>query len=195
MNLATIQKLTDKELLEQVELRNKAALIELYKRYSKILYTLIKKITGNEEIASALLEEVFLIIWKKTPILLDEADSPYSMFIALARNRAVDSVRRNRNSLSASSYYDNEYEDKFIIPIISKEIDSIDISTAEKLLPMFKTALNNLTDAQKYVLYLAYYDGLTLEEIAQKLKIPIQTVRSKMKTAIYNLRDNLLSVE
>ena len=56
-------------------------------------------------------------------------------------------------------------------------------------------ALNKLTDAQKYVIYLAYYEGLTQNEIAQKLNIPLPTVKSKIKVALVNLKDHLLKGE
>ncbi len=185
--------LTDSELLLLVEKRDKSALVDLYKRYSKLLYTLINKIVGETEITESLLEEVFLIIWKKANKYTEQPDDPYTWIVTLARNRAVDSARRSRNSLSASQYYDDSYEDKFILPHLSEGIDSITLDLAMKIKPTFEEALNKLTDAQKYVLHLAYYDGYTLNEIAAKLNIPVETVRVKIKTAVYNLRENLLS--
>jgi len=185
--------LTDSELLTLVGKRDKIALVDLYRRYSKLLYTLIKKIVGDVDVAASLLEEVFLIIWKKTDSYLNQPENPYSWIVTLTRNRAVDSARRSRNSLSASQYYDAIYEEKFIVPQLAVGIDPIDIDLAFKIKPTFEEALNKLTDAQKYVLHLAYYDGYTLEEIANKLNIPVETVRVKIKTAVYNLRENLLS--
>ncbi len=185
--------LTDSELLTLVSKRDKTALVDLYRRYSKLLYTLIKKIVGDADVAANLLEEVFLIIWKKSDSYVNQPENPYTWIVTLTRNRAVDSARRSRNSLSASQYYDASYEDKFIIPQLAAGIDPIDIDLAFKIKPTFEEALNKLTDAQKYVLHLAYYDGYTLDEIANKLNIPVETVRVKIKTAVYNLRENLLS--
>ncbi len=185
--------LTDSELLTLVGKRDKIALVDLYRRYSKLLYTLIKKIVGDADVAASLLEEVFLIIWKKTDSYLNQPENPYTWIVTLTRNRAVDSARRSRNSLSASQYYDAIYEEKFIVPQLAVGIDPIDIDLAFKIKPTFEEALNKLTDAQKYVLHLAYYDGYTLDEIANKLNIPVETVRVKIKTAVYNLRENLLS--
>lgn len=185
--------LTDSELLTLVGKRDKTALVDLYRRYSKLLYTLIKKIVGDADVAASLLEEVFLIIWKKTDSYLNQPENPYTWLVTLTRNRAVDSARRSRNSLSASQYYDANYEEKFIVPQLAVGIDPIDIDLAFKIKPTFEEALNKLTDAQKYVLHLAYYDGYTLDEIANKLNIPVETVRVKIKTAVYNLRENLLS--
>ena len=184
--------LTDSDLMTLVIKRDKTALVELYRRYSKLLFPLIQKIVGETEIAAGLLEEVFLIIWKKAHKYSEQPDDPYTWIITLARNRAVDSARRGRNSLSASQYYDDDYEDKFILPRLAEGIDSITLDLAQKIKPNFEEALEKLTDAQKYVLHLAYYDGFTLNEIAGKLNIPVETVRVKIKNAVYNLRENLL---
>ena len=53
-------------------------------------------------------------------------------------------------------------------------------------------ALSKLTDAQKYVIHLSYYEGYTQNEISEKLKIPLLTVKSKVKIALNNLKDNLI---
>ncbi len=172
--------------------RDKTALVEIYRRYSKLLFPLIQKIVGEPEIAASLLEEVFLIIWNKAHKYAEQPDNPYTWIITLARNRAVDSARRGRNSLSASQYYDDDYENRFILPRLAEGIDSITLDLAKKIKPNFEEALDKLTDAQKYVLHLAYYDGYTLNEIAGKLNIPVETVRVKIKNAVYNLRENLL---
>ncbi|MDP1993652.1 MAG: sigma-70 family RNA polymerase sigma factor, partial [Ignavibacteria bacterium] len=75
---------------------------------------------------------------------------------------------------------------------LSPQIDDLDLKTSISIKDNIEKALNKLTDAQKYVLFLAYYEGLTQPEIAQHLRIPAQTVKSKMKIALSNLKDNLL---
>ncbi len=189
-------ELTDKQLMELVKKRDKSALIELYRRYSELLFALAKKITGDENIAAAILEKVFLITWNKIDFYFAGAENPYAWFVTLTRNSAADSVRRNRGSLTSTAYeYTDSYENKFIIPRFKEPMDPLELKLAEKLKPKFNDSLEKLTDAQKYVLHLAYYDAYTLDEIAEKLRIPVQTVRNKIKTAIYNLRDNLLTEE
>ena len=187
--------LSDIQLMELVKKRDKSALIELYRRYSELLFALANKITGNDELSSAILEKVFLITWNKIDFYFKGAQNPYAWFVTLTRNSAVDSARRNRGLLSETSEYTEEYENRFIIPRLKEPMDPLELKVAEKIKPKFKDSLDRLTDAQKYVLHLAYYDGYTINEIAEKLRIPVQTVRNKIKTAIYNLRDNLLTEE
>ncbi len=188
-------ELTDRQLMELVKKRDKSALIELYRRYSELLYPLAKKIVKEEKLAAAIIEKVFLITWKKIEYYFSGAQNPYVWFVTLTRNSAADSARRNRGALSETSEYTDSYENRFIIPRMKEPMDPLELKLAEKIAPKFRNSLEKLTDAQKYVLHLAYYDAYTLDEIADKLRIPVETVRNKVKTAIYNLRDNLLTEE
>ncbi|MDH7605805.1 MAG: sigma-70 family RNA polymerase sigma factor [Melioribacter sp.] len=187
----SFKELTDLELMREIANFESRALEELYDRYSPLLYTLIKKITPDEETAEKVLVDVFVIVWRKTFRFNFNNGNVYSWLITLARNKAVDTLRRSRNSLSTSQIYDDEYEDYFIIPTFPDDMDSLDLNTAMSLVPKVERALSKLTDTQKYVLHLAYYEGYTIDEIADKLNVPIETVRSKVMNALHNFRDNL----
>ena len=168
------------------------ALETLYDRYSLLLYTVVKKIVGEKELAEEVLIEVFAIIWRKIDHYNTENNSAYTWLVSLARNKAVDVVRRNKDEIK-NVHYTDEYENRFIIPKLSKNIEPLDLETAFSISGNFENALNNLTDAQQYVLYLAYYEGLTQQQISEKLNIPLQTVVSKINIAANNLRENLLT--
>jgi RNA polymerase sigma-70 factor (ECF subfamily) len=75
---------------------------------------------------------------------------------------------------------------------LDKNIDMLSLDSAMKTKEEISEALNNLTEAQKYVLLLSYYDGLTLGQIAEKLNIPVPTVRTKIMVALNKLKENLL---
>jgi RNA polymerase sigma-70 factor (ECF subfamily) len=184
--------ISDNELIRKVAKYDSRALEELYDRYAPLLYTIIKKIVPDETTAENILLEVFTIIWRKIDKYDFKADSPYTWLVTLARNRAVDTLRRTR-SAAETTYYNDEYEDYFILPLLSPEIDSLDLETARKIMPAMEKALARLTDTQKYVIHLAYYEGYTIKEISKKLNIPIETVRQKIMTAVINLKDNLLA--
>ena len=106
----------------------------------------------------------------------------------LARNKAVEYIR-NKGELAKN---DDRYEDFYILPFLDDSIDSLSLSSALKAKPEISEALDNLTEAQKYVLLLSFYEGLTLDQIAEKLNIPVPTVRSKIMASLNKLRDNLL---
>lgn len=182
---------TDIELMREIAKFESRALEELYDRYSPLLYTIVKKIAPDEESARELLVEVFSIIWKKSNKFDFTNGNVYAWLVTLTRNKAVDYLRRSRKSESISQIYDDEYEDYFILPTFLPGMDSLDLETARSLKPKVEEALSELTDTQKYVLHLAYYEGYTVDEIANKLNVPVETVRNKVMTSLHNFRDNL----
>ena len=184
--------LPDQELLSKISAQDSRALEELYERYSPILYSLVQKIVPDRRIAEIILVEVFALIWTKAGTVNFEKGSVYTWIITLARNRAVDNLRRTRSPEGSLDVYDKEYEDFFIIPYLDENIDSLDIKTAMNIKPKMEAAMDKLTDAQKYVLHLSFYGGFTLGEISKKLNLPIEAVREKMLGAVHNLRENLL---
>jgi RNA polymerase sigma-70 factor (ECF subfamily) len=184
--------LPDLALLNKISEQDSRALEELYDRYAAILYSLIKKIVPDKRVAEIILVEVIAIVWKKARLFDLGKGSVYTWIITLARNRAIDNVRRTRSSNELLDVYDDKYEDFFIIPLLDEKIDSLDFNTAMNIRPKMVEALDNLTDAQKYVLHLSYYEGYSLDQISDKLKLPIEAVREKIMSAVHNLRENLL---
>jgi RNA polymerase sigma-70 factor (ECF subfamily) len=183
---------TDSQIIGKVSEYDSKALEELYDRYSPILYTLIKKIVTDKNIAGEVLSDVFVLVWKRKDRFDFSASNVYTWLVTLARNKAVDRKRREEASEEFPEYTD-EYEDQFIIPQLSKSIDPLDLNNALSVKDNFEEALNKLTDAQKYVLYLAYYEGKTQSEIANQLNIPVPTVKSKIQLSLSNLKQNLVS--
>jgi RNA polymerase sigma-70 factor (ECF subfamily) len=190
--LSKFKDLSDLELMNEIARFESRALEELYDRYSALLFTLIKKISPDQLSAEQILAEVFVIIWRKINMFNFKSGSVYSWLVTLARNKAVDTLRRERASSSTVQFYDDEYENYFILATFPEQMDSLDFKTAISLKPKVERALTKLTDTQKYVLHLAYYEGYTIDEIADKLNVPIDTVRSKVLTALHSLRDFLV---
>jgi RNA polymerase sigma-70 factor (ECF subfamily) len=185
---------TDSELMQRVHMNDSKALEALYNRYSPLLYTLIKKIVADEEVAKDVLSDVFVIIWRKIDLFDFNLNNVYTWIVTLTRNKAIDTIRRDRNSSEMETYND-EYENTNIIPKLSPTSDPLDIEIATNIKDGIEAALNNLTGAQQFVINLAYYEGLTQKEIAERLKIPVPTVKSKIKIALSNLKDNLIKVD
>ncbi|MDF1612080.1 RNA polymerase sigma factor [Stygiobacter electus] len=190
--MSKFKEMSDLELMREISRYESRALEELYDRYSPLLFTLIKKIAPNQTIAEDILADVFVIIWRKISKFDFNTGNVYTWLVTLARNKAIDFVRRERMAGQTVQLYDDEYEDYFIIPTFDKSIDSLDFKTATALKPNIERALSKLTDTQKYVLHLAYYEGYTIDEIADKLNVPIETVRLKVMNALHSLRDYLV---
>jgi RNA polymerase sigma-70 factor, ECF subfamily len=185
-----INQLTDSELLQKVAGFEFEAVEEIYDRYSPLMFTSIVKIVNNQKLAEEILTEVFLIFANKIEKFDFKTNNVYSWLLTLARNKAVDVLRRQRNPESVEEYTD-EYEDKYILPRLAEGISPMNLDEVLNDKERIIAAIDNMTDAQKYVLELAYYEGLTEKEIAKKLNIPFQTVRSKIQIALGNLKDKL----
>ena len=183
------KELTDIEIFEKIVKYDSKALEELYLRYSPILYSLIKKIVIEVEASEKILLDVFTTVWTKIDLFSFRTANVYTWMITLTRNKAVE-YKRNRESGSLT--HEGKDEDFYIVPILDKNIDSLSLDSAMKTKPEISEALDNLTEAQKYVLLLSYYEGLTLGEIAEKLNIPVPTVRTKVMVALNKLKENLL---
>ncbi len=188
----TYDSLTDLEVFRKVLKNDSKAFEALYDRYSELLYTLIKKIVIKEKIAEEILVDVFEIIWKRKSEFDSDINNVYAWLVTISRNKAVDYLRRTRIPNPVTTPYDTEYENTFIIPRLSPKIDSVELSTALEIKGNIEKTLSKLTDAQKYVIHLAYYEGYTQSAIADKLKIPLSTVKSKVKIALSNLKENLI---
>lgn len=190
-----LTSLTDIEVLQRVANYDSRALETLYNRYSPLLYSLIKKIVEDSQEAEIILVDVFVIVWQKINFFDFKTSNAYCWLVTLARNKAVDALRRKKEGELNCPEYTDEYENEYILPHLSPQIDDLDLKTASSIRENIEDALHKLTDAQQYVLYLGYYEGLTISEISKKLKIPIPTVKSKIQVALENLKDNLLKGE
>jgi len=180
---------TDIELIQRITNRDSKALESLYDRYSPVLYTLVKRIVADKEKAEEILADIFVIIWQKSLMFDINSGNLYSWLINLTRNKVLDYLRREKSLITDE--YNDEYENSVIIPNLSTLIASNDLSDTFNNREKIYSAVHSLTEAQQYVLSLAYYDGLSEPEIAAKLNIPLLTVKSKIRVALNSVREFL----
>ncbi len=186
-------QIADIELFQKISNRDSKALESLYDRYSPVLYTLVKRIVVDKEVAEEILADIFVIIWQKSSMFDINSGNLYSWLINLSRNKALDFIRREKSLITDE--YNDDYENVFIIPTISTLIPSNDLDKTFNNREKIYSAVHCLTEAQQYVLSLAYYDGLTESEIAKKLNIPLLTVKSKIRVALNSVKENLAKEE
>jgi len=187
--LVNYKEETDIKIFERIVKYDSKALEELYHRYSPILYSLIKKIVKDVKTSEEILLDVFTTVWEKVDLFSFKTGNVYTWLITLTRNIAVDYKQEKRKT---KTEFNVKSKDFYIFPILDPHIDSLSLDSAMKIKPEISAALDNLTEAQKYVLLLAYYEGFTLEEIAENLNIPVPTVRTKIALALNKLKENLL---
>ena len=174
-------RLTDAEIMLKIAGYDAKALEQLYDRYAPMLYALTKRIIPNQELAEEVISEVFVIILKHIDQFDYKSNDVYTWLVTLTRNKAIDAMKRGQGKENRT--YTEEYEKEEIIPKLSPEIKAMEFADVVGMRDKIQVAFNSLTDAQKYLLDLSYYEGLDENVIAERLKIPVSSVKSKLRMA------------
>lgn len=182
--------ISDTELLVKIRKNDIDALALLYDRYSPLLYAFIKKIVIEQKMASSVISDTFLIIWRWAEEFDFEIYNVYAWMILIARNKAIDTLRRNRGD--AMPEYSDEYEIKMILPKLSDEIESIELEHIIKLNEKIIAILNELDEEQHSLISLAYYEGLDEKMISERLDIPVATVKPQLQNIMEILMQKLI---
>lgn len=174
---------SDVELLAEITRGNEQALALLYDRYRSILFGLLLRILHNRAEAEDVLQEIFLQVWQRAANFDETRGKPFTWLVTLTRGRAIDRIRalgsRERTALQAT----HETED-----VIS---DAEQNAILAERGAVVRNALAELPEEQQRVLKLAYFDGFSQSEIAEKLDSPLGTVKTRMRTGMIRLRDLL----
>lgn len=186
----TKYQISDGELVLKIAGYNAQAFEELFKRYSPFLLGLIKKIIGDQGLSEQILLNVFAIFWKRIDNYDTTTNNVFTFFSMLTRNRAVDVLNR-MDEHKLSPIYDDNYETEKILPKLSPVIKPITLEIALAFGERIRFYKSQLTEVQNLVLNMVFFEGLTDEEIAKKLNIPVATVKQKIQTTLGALMQNL----
>jgi RNA polymerase sigma-70 factor (ECF subfamily) len=177
----------DMHLAARMQQRDPRALAELYDRYGRVAYSLILRVVRDSGIAEDLVQETFLRVWNRIHGFDGQKGSIGPWLLAVARNRAIDHLRstggRERNAV--------EYEETGH-PSLYCDMEK-DILSSDKA-RVVKSAIQKLSANQRQVIELAYFEGLSQTEMAERMGQPLGTVKTWVRTALKNLRDELGSV-
>jgi RNA polymerase sigma-70 factor (ECF subfamily) len=169
-------------LIQQVAKQDREAFSELYDRFSTLVFTLAMRMLKARSDAEDLLQEVFVQVWRQAQGYSAERGSPEAWLVNIARSRAIDKIRSIRR-MGRSFVLTND-------PARGESGESAESSVGKSQVQMsMNSALANLSEAQLKVLELAYLDGLTQTEIAERLAEPLSTVKTRMRSGIQRLRE------
>jgi RNA polymerase sigma-70 factor, ECF subfamily len=172
---------TDEELLAAIARGDEAALAELYDRLGGVAYRLAHRILRDPALAQDAVQDAFLGVWR-TAVVFDPARGKASTWLlTLVHRRAVDLVRREDRRRA------DPLDDA---PIASGDATDESAEVREERRRV-QAALAQLPGDQREALELAYYGGLTQSELAERLGVPLGTVKSRMFTGLSRLRDLL----
>lgn len=173
------QRISEPDLIALLAERNKRGIEILYDNYSSALYGVIYRIVQNEEIAEDILQEAFLKIWNNFTQYDAAKGRLFTWIVNLARNLAIDKVR-SKDFINSSKNQD--------IGNIVSYIDSGSNHSYNPELIGLKELVRKLDPEHKEVIDLLYFSGYTQSEAAEKLNIPLGTVKTRARNAIMKLR-------
>jgi len=182
---AAIHSEGDRDLAERLKRREPQAMAELYDKYGRITYVLIFRIVRNVGTAEDLVQETFLRVWNRVQAFDQHKGALGPWVLTVARNRAIDYLRSvdGRMAQNAFELEANEHPSMFA----NLETEILTSDQARRL----KLAFEKLTPNQRQVIELAYYEGLTQSEMADRMNQPLGTVKTWVRGALKALRDDL----
>ena len=174
----------DEALLALASRQDEAALAQLYDRYGRVAYGLALRLVRDQALAEDAVQEAFLTVWRRAGSFRPERAKPSTWILTLVHRRAVDVVRREERRRAQPLLEGQEEPDERALPAD----EEIALTDRRRLV---QEALRQLPDEQREALELAYYGGLTQSELAERLSVPLGTIKSRMFTGLRRLRDLL----
>lgn len=174
----------DGDLLVRLQNRDPQALAELYDRYGRMVYSLIVRMVEDRAIAEDLVQETFLRVWNRVAGFDSEQGAVGPWLMAVARNRAIDYVRyRGRRPERGFEFTETENPALFADPRDHRaQIDTLN---------QLRSALGKLNQQQREAIELAYFEGMSQTEIAERMRQPLGTVKTWMRRALQQMREHL----
>ena len=170
------------ELVSLLKSRDQKAFNYLYDNYSGALYSIILQVLNDTELANDVLQEVFINIWRKIEIYDPAKGRLFTWMLNIARNASIDTLRSKGFQNTQKNQSLPEYVD-LNKPGQTTELNIDNIG--------LKKLLEKLRDEYRVLIDLAYFKGYTHEEIAELEKIPLGTVKTRIRNALIQLRGYL----
>ena len=170
-------KYSEEELVAGLKLNDRTAFEFLYDHYSGALLNIISKTIRDEEKAADVLQESFLKIWKNIASYNPEKGRLFTWIMNIARNSAIDAIRVENRKPNMT-----DIDDRVVHDHQDTEVELSD-SSAE-----LRAVIDLLRPERKLLVDLSYFQGYTHEELAEKLSIPLGTVKSRIRTALIELK-------
>jgi RNA polymerase sigma factor (sigma-70 family) len=168
-------KYNEGELLEMLRRQDRKAFNYLYDNYSDALYGVVLKVVRTEETAQDLLQEIFVKIWKNIAQYDASKGRLFTWMLNIARNTSIDYLRVNRLEIQDidSAVYSVEQNQTIYEDLSGKELREI---------------VSQLKPEQQTLIEMVYWGGYTHEEAAQRLEMPLGTVKTRVRSALRDLR-------
>jgi RNA polymerase sigma factor (sigma-70 family) len=175
----------DRDVLARIANGQLDALAELYDRYRTMAYSIAFRITNDAALAEDVVQDGFVGAWRYAARYVPGRASVKTWLLAIVHHRAIDALRRRRPT--------SELPDRDAVPPASLTLPDVWPEVAGRLLRLeILSALRTLSDVQREAIELAYFGGLTQQEIAKQTGTPVGTVKSRVRLGLLAMRRALL---
>jgi len=188
MTVAMNPSFESSSLLPAVAHGDLAAFEQLYDRHSSTLYALLLRILANPDDAQEVLQETFVKAWTNAKMFDAVRGSDVAWLISIARSRGIDRLRSRRIRGDREDEAGREISSSF--GFVEKRTGADDAIQAEERTAV-RGALAQLPEPQRVALALAYFEGMSQSEIAEKLGEPLGTIKTRMQLGMKKLRESL----
>lgn len=184
---ANLAAKADERLVRAIASGSAEALAELYDRYAATVFGLARRITARQEDAEEVVQDVFAQVWRQAGRYQDGRATVVAWLVMLTRTRAIDRLRARtaRPDQHAPAPIDD-------VPGVATQDPSPEqVTLSSEEAKSVRQALTVLPDSQRALVDLAYFEGLTHSEIATRTAIPLGTVKTRLRAALFTLRDSI----
>ncbi|HLH43321.1 MAG TPA: sigma-70 family RNA polymerase sigma factor [Bryobacteraceae bacterium] len=183
--LQALSSAADADLARRLRARDPRVMAALYDRYGKLAYSLIFRIVRDGAAAEDLVQETFLRVWNRAHSFDAGRGALGPWILAVARNRAIDHIRSRDGRMAAAAVDLDRMENH---PLFARLEDSaLSLDRSRRL----KAAFAKLPPRHREVIELAYFEGLSQTEMAERMNQPLGTVKTWVRTALKALREEL----
>lgn len=170
---------SDCEILHRVADRDRPAFVDFYDRYAPRVFGLLLHLLRNRTDAEDVLQEAFWQVWRQADRFDSRRASAEAWVLMIARSRAVDRLRKKRETVT-DTIPETPSDSKPDINL-ARHDDAVQVTAALRVLP----------PDQQEPIRLAFFEGLTHDQIARHLNIPLGTVKTRIRLGILRLKDRL----
>jgi RNA polymerase sigma-70 factor, ECF subfamily len=176
---------SDAELARRLQRRDPTAMADLYDRFGRLAWSVIVAIVHDAATAEDLVQETFLRVWNQAHAFEIGRGALGPWLLAVARNRAIDHVRSKSARMDRNAYELDVREHPSLFVDMEREVLNTDAAR------LIRKAISTLNENQQKVIELAYYEGLSQTEMADRMGEPLGTVKTWVRTALKHLREEL----
>lgn len=170
---------SDRSLMDRVRVREQLAMTEVFDRYASLVYSVALRVLRDTGQAEDVTQDIFFQLWRNPDSFSSARGSLCAWLVVVARNRAIDHLRRRRPSEAV--------DDVVLASDTNLEVEAERNTIIERV----RRVWDELPQEQQLSLEMAFFEGMTHTEIAEKTGQPLGTVKTRIRSALTSLRKRL----